>query len=89
MVDARQILQPRFTYVKETDTETKLESVILGDSNGKEAIRISQGITEYFDDIEDYKRENSHLKFDTIKDLYGIMGFVKKDTREYLVLVDE
>ena len=72
MVDARQILQPRFTYVKEVDSKNSLESVILRYSNMKEAIRVSQGITEYISDFEEYKKENEQLKFENVKDLYGI-----------------
>lgn len=89
MVDARQILQPRFEYYRETDTKTKLESVVLGKTNMKEGVRISLGITEHISDLEEYKKENEHLKFEHIKDLYGVMGFVKKENREYLIMVDE
>jgi hypothetical protein len=89
MVDARQILQPRFSYFRETDKNTKLESVILGHNNQKKAFRISKGITEYINDFEVYKRDNENLKFDHVKDLYGIMGFVRRDSREYLILIDE
>mmetsp|Transcript_22002 Transcript_22002/g.21723 ORF Transcript_22002/g.21723 Transcript_22002/m.21723 type:complete len:410 (+) Transcript_22002:3-1232(+) len=89
MVDAREILIPRFTYVKEIEPRTKLESVILGYSNSKEAIRVSQGISECIPDLEVYKSENEKLKFTNVKNLYGIMGVIKRDTREYLLLIEE
>ena len=89
MVDARQILQPRFEYYRETDTKTKLESVVLGRTNMKDGVRISLGITEHISNLEEYKKENEHLKYDHIKDLYGVMGFVKKENREYLIMIDE
>ena len=54
-----------------------------------EAIRVSQGITEFIPDFEDYKKENAQLKFENVKDLYGIFGFVQRENREYLVLIEE
>ena len=88
MVDARQILQPRFAYYKEVDTTSKLESVILT-TRGKDAFRISAGIMEYVEDLEDYKKENTHAEVEHVKDLYGIFGFYKKENKEYLILIEE
>ena len=34
-------------------------------------------------------KENEHLKFENIKDLYGIFGFVQRESREYLILIEE
>jgi len=61
----------------------------LGHSNSKKAIRVSKGVNEAIMDFDGYKKENVHLKFDFVKDLYGIMGHIKKETREYLVMIDE
>lgn len=89
MVDARQILQPRFTYVLETDARTRIGAVILGHANTKEALRISQGIIQHIPDLDVYKSENDKLRYEHVKDLYGIMGLVKRDQREYLLLIEE
>ena len=89
MFDARQILQPRFTYTREISSETGFESVLLSHTNSKEAVRVSQGITEFINDFEVYKAENENLTFQVKKTLYGIMGVLKRDSREYLILIDE
>lgn len=88
MADARQILQPRFAYYKEIDTESRLESVILKTAS-KDAIRISAGVVEHLSDFENYQKENTHAKIEHSKDLYGIFGIVKRQNCEYVLLAEE
>jgi hypothetical protein len=54
MVDARQILQPKFSYYKETDNASSLESVILTShtTDSKQSVRISAGVIENLIDFD-------------------------------------
>ncbi|CAI2362063.1 unnamed protein product [Moneuplotes crassus] len=89
MTDAREILIPRFIYIREINSKAQTCSAILKYSNSKQAIRVYRGVSEFIQDLEAYKSKNEHLEFTNVKNLYGTMGVIRRGTREYLLLIEE